>query len=290
MLFMLIVCLVCFLVSQHVIGKRKEEPKSRDNDNVVLIHELKMAMKKGDLTLFYQPILNKKGEIVSVEALLRWNHDQYKFVSPELVIDLAEKSGLIFDLGEWVLRESCHQLKDWHQQGLESLKLNVNLSPMQFLDNTLVSRVEAVLQEVDLSSKYLELELTETFDIFSIKNSIDQLYKLKAIGVSIAIDDFGMGFSSFKCIHQLPIDQIKIDRSFVWKLHADDYKSHAIIKSIIYLAKELQLEVVAEGIETSKHYQVLAEYACDKFQGYYFHKPLSHMDFQNQFILQTAKK
>jgi EAL domain-containing protein (putative c-di-GMP-specific phosphodiesterase class I) len=245
--------------------------------------DLKQAIKKESLHLYYQPILNDREEIVAMEALLRWNHPNYGFISPETIIDLAERNGLIIELGEWILKTACYQAKQWQQDYHVEFSVSVNISPLQLMDPHYITKVEKLLKQINLHPKYLELEITERVKIFDLKNIRATLLKLKNLGVLISIDDFGTGYSSLEYIDQLPIDRIKIDKLFVMNIDPIDEKTHAIAKTVITLAEKLNLEVVAEGVESLYQFKLLAENACHRFQGYYFYKPLDPKDCTGVF-------
>ncbi|MFC4401665.1 putative bifunctional diguanylate cyclase/phosphodiesterase [Gracilibacillus xinjiangensis] len=268
------------------------ETASENIQETPLAKELQTAIEMDQLLIVYQPILNQKKEIVAIESLLRWYHPLYQFISPEIIIKTAEKMNLIDVLGEWVLRKSCKQLVQWHQSGYLP-RINVNVSPLQFLDESLDSKIENILHETGLDSKYLELEITESKNMLEIENIVEKLNRLKRIGVSIAIDDFGTGYSSLEYLQQLPIDGIKIDKCFLKGLDLSDEKTFAIAKTIIYLADLLNLEIIAEGVETDIQYQFLVEQTCQKFQGFYFYQPMNKDDTldafkRNQFLYEEG--
>ena len=248
-----------------------------DFDPLTMELELHKAIKQKELFLHYQPKVNLlTGKMFGAEALLRWNHSKRGMVSPERFIPIAEESGLIIPIGEWVLRQACSQNKKWQENGLPPIVISVNLSARQFSHASIVATVEKILGETGLEPHYLELEITESMT-FDIEHTISTLHELKKLGVLISIDDFGTGFSSLNYLKQFPVDTLKIDQSFVRELnHNHDV---TIVKTIISMAHHLHLKVVAEGIETREQLVFLQQHDCDEGQGYFFSKPLSAEEF-----------
>lgn len=238
-----------------------------------LENRLRGATERGELVLHYQPLVNlKSGQIEGMEALLRWNHPELGQVPPLEFIPLAEETGLIIPIGEWVLRAACAQARAWQDAGLPPLQLSVNLSARQF-QKDLVGMVKSVLEETGLEPKYLELELTESVVMQNPERAVATLDALDQMGVRLSIDDFGTGYSSLGYLKRFPIDTLKVDRSFVCDIpgDADDM---LITAGIIGLAHSLGIRVVAEGVETSAQLSFLHAQHCDAMQGYYFSKPL----------------
>ena len=258
------------------------------NDNVVqrltLENSLRMALQrmalqKKEFFLMYQPQLDiTTGEISGVEALIRWQHPELGLVSPEQFIPIAESSGLIIPIGEWVLRTACEQGRKWQDKGLPAVPVAVNVSAMQFRHQGFLEIVRRVLHETALPPQYLELELTESLILSNADVMLSRLKELKEMGVKLAIDDFGTGYSSFSYLRQFRVHKLKIDRSFVRDvcLDADDA---AITAAIISVARSLNLRVIAEGVETEKQVAFLRAHHCDEIQGYYFSKPLLPDEF-----------
>ena len=235
--------------------------------------DLPKAIERNELLLHYQPRVNlETGKIVGTEALIRWEHPELGQIAPINFIPLAERTGEIIPIGNWVLYEACLQNKEWQDDGFSPMVMSVNLSLRQFSQQDLVDTVSKVLNETGLSPHYLELEITESMTA-DIPNTIRMLNQLKALGVLISIDDFGTGYSTFSHLKRFPVDILKIDQSFVHDL-ADNPKDQAIVKTIISLAHNLNLRVVAEGIETEDHLCFLKEHMCDEGQGFLFSKPL----------------
>ncbi|CAG9621205.1 EAL domain-containing protein [Sutcliffiella rhizosphaerae] len=235
-------------------------------------HELINAMDKGELSLLYQPKLNlQTGNIIGLEALLRWNHPEYGAVSPEVFIPIAEEAGLIASIGEWVLYEACRQNAILHSQGLSTI-VSVNLSTKQFYQEDLVEVITSALKMNGLDPRFLEIEITESMTV-DLSKATAILHKLREMGIQISIDDFGTGFSSLNYIKNFPVNTLKIDQSFIRDLHNNLYDK-TIVKTIISMAHHLNLKVVAEGIETEEHLAFLQQNHCDGGQGYFFSKPL----------------
>lgn len=238
-------------------------------------NHLRNALLDKELYLLYQPIVDlKTGYITGLEALIRWNHPELGSVSPTEFISVAEESSLIIPIGEWVLKMACEQLATWHQQGFNHLFMSVNLSGRQFRQENLFEKINSVLTEAKLPHSCLTIELTESVLMDDLDSNIKTLNRLKSMGVMIAIDDFGIGYSSLNYLKQLPVDKLKIDISFIKDInvHVD---GAAITAAIIALAAKLKLEVIAEGVEDEDQLNFLISHHCDEVQGYYFSKPLN---------------
>jgi predicted signal transduction protein with EAL and GGDEF domain len=233
-----------------------------------LQHDLSSALARGEMALHYQPQASMAGDIVGFEALARWKHPARGFVSPGQFIPLAEDSGLIMPLGEWILREACREAASWPKP----LQIAVNLSPVQFRHGDLPALVHAVLLETGLTPARLEVEITEGVLIDDFSRGVSILRRLKALGVRIAMDDFGTGYSSLSYLQSFPFDKIKIDQAFVANLERNP-QSAAIIRAVIGLGRGLELPVVAEGVETREQMAFLAHEACDEVQGYFIGRP-----------------
>lgn len=234
---------------------------------------LRRALEQKEFILYYQPQAEiKSNKITGVEALIRWNHPEKGIIFPDNFIPLAEETGLIVPMGMWVLEEVCKQIAKWSKAGF-NLTIGVNLSPLQFQDRNLVSDVKRILEETKINPNLLEIEITEGMMIIDIQKTIQIMSELKNMGVKISIDDFGTGYSSLNYLAQLPINFLKIDRSFLLNLHKGEH-NETIISSMIALAKGLNLSVVAEGVETNEHLEFLKEIGCDYMQGYFLSKPL----------------
>lgn len=250
-----------------------ESSISKDFKTILTMEtELRKALKEDQLELHYQPQKNiETGQIVGLEALLRWKHPKWGYVPPATFIPLAEKTGLIFEIGEWVLMQACLQNKKWQNQGYPPFVVGVNLSAKQFYQNNLVDKVENILKESGLNANCLELEITESMAMSNEEDIFRTLEGLRALGVHVSIDDFGTGYSSLKYLSQFPISKLKIDRIFI---HENRKQNEAIVKSIIHMSHSLNLKVIAEGVETEEQLEFLKTEQCDEMQGYYFSKPL----------------
>lgn len=234
---------------------------------------LRKALERNELRVFYQPQISlATGKVVGMEALIRWQHPEFGLVSPLEFIPLAEESGLILPIGVWVLQTAIHQLKSWQEQGQPPMIVAVNLSAVQLRQTYFPQIVQQCLKEANLPAKYLELELTESVAMSQPHKAIAMLDALHALGISIAIDDFGTGYSSMAYLTRFKINKLKIDQSFVRKI-GNNSDAEAIIDTIIGMTKSLNLETIAEGVETKEHLDFLRERGCGEVQGYYFSKP-----------------
>lgn|GEM_PF-1030958 len=243
---------------------------------------LKKALENNEFIVYYQPQVDLTTmNIIGAEALLRWNSQEYGIVSPDVFIPILEENGLISQVGEWVLSEVCAQSKRWIEMGLPKLRMAVNLSSQQFLKDTLVDVISNTLIRTGMDPNYLELEITETMTM-DVERAIHVLSQLNALGVRISIDDFGTGYSSLNYLKKFPIHTLKIDKSFVRDIMIDVNDSN-IVSTIISMAHNLHLDVVAEGVETKDQLNFLQKKKCDAVQGYYFSKPLSVHDFERSF-------
>lgn len=243
--------------------------------HLILDNALHHALERGELQLHYQPQVNLgTGQICGIEALLRWEHPELGMISPAEFIPLAEKSGLIVTLGEWVLRTACAQNQAWQTAGLPALPIAVNLSGRQFAQPDLVQTITRILAQTGLSSNSLELEITEGTLIRDTHTSIAMLHELNALGIILSIDDFGTGYSSLSYLKRFPIDHIKIDQSFVRDIH-NDPDDAAIVSAIIAMAHSLGMKTIAEGVETSEQLTFLRSRQCDYMQGYFFSRPVT---------------
>jgi diguanylate cyclase (GGDEF)-like protein/PAS domain S-box-containing protein len=250
------------------------EMDNRQRERRVIQHELDSAIARNELLLFYQPQANIGGEVTGFEALVRWHHPQRGMVSPATFIPVAEESGLIMQIGEWVLREACREAASWPHP----LQIAVNLSPIQFRHGDLAGLVHSVLLETGLSPTRLELEITEGVLVEDFARGLSILRRLKALGVRIAMDDFGTGYSSMSYLQSFPFDKIKIDQSFISKVTSNP-QSAAIVRAVIGLAHGLNLPVLAEGVETKDQLDFLAAESCDEMQGYLLGRPHPIMEY-----------
>jgi len=270
--------------SYHFFSEAMEE---KTFESVRLENALYKALDHNELVIYYQPQINCiTGQIVGVEALLRWNHPTKGIIAPDEFIPIAEETALILPIGEWVLRESCRQLKQWQDQGYPLRNVAVNLSARQFEQYNLFAVVKSVLEEVGLSPECLHLELTENLIIKNRDLTLKTMKDLKGLGIKIAIDDFGTGYSSLGYLKSLPIDTLKIDKSFLQDV-TNDNDNAAITNIIITLAQNLNLSVIAEGVETRQHVEFLTARDCHLMQGYYFSRPMKVEDVAH-YITQTS--
>jgi EAL domain-containing protein (putative c-di-GMP-specific phosphodiesterase class I) len=255
--------------------------------------DLRKAIVRNELILHYQPQVDlATDQIVGVEALIRWQHPQLGMVSPVRFIPLAEETGLIGPIGDWVIRTAVAQNVAWQCAGYGQLRLSVNLSAYQFGQPELVESIAAVLQEHAMESHQLEIELTESMVMKDVDRAISVLRNLKALGVKLSIDDFGTGYSSLSYLKRFPIDELKIDQSFVQDI-ATNTDDAAIVLAIISLAHSLRLRVIAEGVETASQLDFLRQHGCDEMQGYHFSRPLPAAELgkllQQRKCLATAR-
>ncbi|WP_372632028.1 EAL domain-containing protein [Cohnella sp.] len=251
----------------------------RTIESIKLENDLYKALDQEELVIYYQPQIDyPTRRIVGVEALLRWNHPARGMISPDQFIPIAEETALIIPIGEWVLKKACVQIKQWLKRGYPLNSISVNLSARQFEQNNLFSLVKNALSEADLTPGHLQLELTENLIIKNREQTLKTMKELKSSGIKIAIDDFGTGYSSLGYLKSLPIDTLKIDKSFLQGISSEEDNA-AITQTIITLARNLNLNVIAEGVETREHVQFLSERGCRLMQGYYFSPPMPAEDF-----------
>jgi diguanylate cyclase (GGDEF)-like protein len=247
---------------------------ARIAERVDLDNEMRRGLERGEFVVYYQPQVQiNSGQVVGVEALVRWQHPERGLVPPMEFIPLAEETGLIVALGEWVLRAACAQAGAWRAAGLPALRMGVNLSARQLQRPDLPDMVGRVLEETGLNAKLLQLEITESLAMRDTEFTITALHNLKKLGVEVSIDDFGTGHSSLAYLKHFPVDVLKIDRSFVSNLTVDPYDA-AITETVIALAHTLHLRVIAEGVETKEQLAFLNSRKCDEMQGYLFSRPV----------------
>jgi EAL domain-containing protein (putative c-di-GMP-specific phosphodiesterase class I) len=242
-------------------------------ERLTLENGLRLALERDEFFLVYQPQVDfASGKIIGLEALIRWQHPEAGLVPPDKFIAVAENSGLILPIGEWVLRTACSQAQKWRDDGL-SVPVAVNVSAIQFRQGGFCELIKRVLEETGLPPQLLELELTESLLLSSADMTFSVLQDLEEMGVKLAIDDFGTGYSSLSYLKKLRVNKLKIDRSFIRDI-ATDSDDAAITTAIINMAKSLKLKVIAEGVEDEAQMSFLREHQCDEFQGFYFSKPL----------------
>lgn len=254
---------------------------------LIIEQELRSAITNNEFTLYYQPQYNiLTNKIIGAEALIRWVHPTHGVIPPSDFIPVAEETGLIDDIGKWVMNSACRQVKKWQDDGFRAFKIGINVSPHQFKQENFVSEVYNILHETGLPYKYFDLEITETVGIQDTSDAIDKLNTLKKSGIKISIDDFGTGYSSLSYLTKFPIDTLKIDKSFIQNMN-NDPNSKTIVSSIIAVSKNLNLDVIAEGVETKEQLQFLKSQNCIQIQGYLFSKPVPADEFEK--LLNKAK-
>jgi len=247
---------------------------------------LRKALGQKEFEVHYQPKYNiQSGSITGMEALIRWRSPEYGMISPMEFIPLAEESGLIIPLGEWILYTACAQNKKWQDEGNLSIPVAVNLSARQFQHPGFVDTVDEVLRETCLDPKYLELEITESIAMNDVRDVIAKLKSLKNLGIKISIDDFGTGYSSLSYLHKFPIDALKIDKSFINDIN-NDSDDTTIVKTIISMAHNLKLDVIAEGVEKVEQLWFLKKNSCDQVQGYLYSPPIPAKEF-SEFLMKS---
>ena len=248
--------------------------KTSAMEQIELENHLRRALERKEFVVYYQPQIDiPSGNVVGMEALIRWNRKGKEIIPPNIFIPLAEETGLILSIGEWVLHQACMQNKEWQDAGFEPLRVSVNLSAQQFLQRDLVKTVKKILEETGLEARYLELEITESVAMKNETHVIDTLHRLKSLGIEISFDDFGTGYSSLNYLKKYPIHTLKIDRSFIKDIPAN-HEDAAIATSIIAIAKSLNMEVIAEGVETENQKDFLLNSGCNIMQGFLFGKPM----------------
>jgi EAL domain-containing protein (putative c-di-GMP-specific phosphodiesterase class I) len=249
--------------------------------------DLRCALERKELRLVYQPLVElENGRVIGFEALLRWQHAKIGLISPLEFIPLAEETGLIVPIGKWVLEEACRQVHAWEVRSGQPLILGVNLSSKQFSQSRLVEDISGVLADTQMEPSRLKLEITESVIMDNARMTTTLLTELKALGIKLAIDDFGTGYSSLSYLARLPMDTLKIDRSFVQQMAATGRDE--IVKTILTLAQNLNMDVIAEGIEKIAECEQLKKLGCKLGQGYLFAKPLSVEDAEKMLRTQSA--
>lgn len=245
---------------------------------------IREALKTGQFTVYFQPVHNTSGFVLrGAEALIRWQHPDKGLISPAEFIPIAEESGLILMIDRWVLRQACMQLAKWHASGRSDLRVGVNLSMLQFQQPDLVEIIRDALNESGIPPSSLILEITERTLMQDPEASIQTMQRIRDLGVNMSLDDFGIGYSSFNYLKQLPIHTLKLDRSFIKDIAVTD-KDFLIVKALINMAHSLKLNLVAEGVETEDQLKLLTAERCDYVQGYYFDKPLAVSDFEKRYL------
>ncbi len=254
----------------------------------LLAMELGNTIQKNQLRLYYQPkVDSNKGKIVGAEALIRWEHPQYGLILPGEFIPLAEETGFITEIDKWVLRQACGQVKTWQQEYHKNIHVSINLSAIEFYQSNIVEMIKEVIEEIRVEPQLLQIELTESMVLMDITQTIMKMKAIQALGVKMELDDFGTGYSSLSYLRSLPINVLKLDRSFITHIE-DEEINRNITKTIITLAKLLKLEVIAEGVEKKEQVDLLREMGCSIIQGYYYAEPLSQMDFERNYLIERS--
>jgi EAL domain-containing protein (putative c-di-GMP-specific phosphodiesterase class I) len=256
-----------------------QEMNASAYERLILSNQLRTAIENNELCLHYQPLVDvETGQIEGAEALVRWVHPEYGRIPPAKFIPLAEETGLILPLGDWVLREACRQATSWHRDG-HPLSVSVNLSAKQFVQTDLVENIASVLRSNGLRPEWLEIELTESTIIENAAAAVRMLNSMKDLGVTVSVDDFGTGYSSLSYLRRFPVDRLKIDRSFIMQMEKDP-RDQAVVRAIIDLAHALGLKVTAEGVETRAQHHLLRRLGCNTVQGYLMSPPLPASEFE----------
>lgn len=271
----------CFCYFTHDMNDKSRRRLDMEN-------KLRGALDNNELRVFYQPQINARtGKIIGVEALLRWEHPELGLLPPVKFISIAEETGLIFSIGEWVLRSACEQVMEWRRQGFDDLRVSVNVSGRQFAHENITVMVRDTLDETGFDPHNLTLEFNEKVAMQNVASKSQTLHELKAMGVRLAIDDFGTGHSSMNHLQQLSIDALNIDRSFIMRI-AGREQDGAMARAIIALAHSMDFKVIAEGVETQAHVDFLKRHKCDELQGHHFSPPIPADEVPSLFLSEIA--
>ncbi len=260
------------------------EMATKATDRLIMRNNLHHAIDRDELTLHYQPIVSiVSGEILAVEALLRWTHPVMGSVPPDRFISVAEDSGLILSIGEWVLETACRQIRAWEAEGISIGHTVVNISPLQFRQTNIVKRFTRIIEDTGIDPNRLGMEITESVIMEDPDTSIRMLNEFKAMGIEFSLDDFGTGYSSLSYLKRFPVDKLKIDRSFVSNL-VNNRSDETLVEAIIAMANKLKMRVIAEGVETEQQLDFLRKHHCDQYQGYYYSQPLLPHELQLKIL------
>ncbi|VHR75626.1 signaling protein [Clostridioides difficile] len=245
----------------------------------MILDDIKIALVKNQFEVYYQPKFSLvTGEMIGSEALIRWNHPEHGFISPAVFIPIAEKSKLILKIGRFVFERVCNDLSEWKKQGKKIVPVSINLSRVELYQPDIVKFINKTIQMYNLSSDLIEIEITETVAINELNILKNVLNELRKYGFSISMDDFGTGYSSISCLRDMPIDILKLDKSFLGGIEHDE-RSRNIAKSIVSLAKSLDLVVIIEGVESKEQAELMKQFGCDLVQGFYFARPMPAKNF-----------
>lgn len=263
------------------------EMNDQSKERIKMESNLRKALDNNEFELYYQPKINSEThKLVGMECLLRWNHAEQGFISPEVFIPAAEELGLIVPIGDWVLTEACQTTSEWVRSGFENLKLSVNVSPKQFDEISLKKSIASAIESSGLSPHNLVLEITESMLMGDFEHHITLLQHIVDLGVAFSLDDFGTGYSSLSYLKKFPIDELKIDRSFLTNV-PEINEDNSIVKAIISMAHSLGMNLIAEGVETAEQLEFLRQHNCNIIQGFYYSKPLDKADF-TEFLTRYA--
>jgi EAL domain-containing protein (putative c-di-GMP-specific phosphodiesterase class I) len=256
------------------------ELNTKVHEKFLLQKELRNAILRSEFVIHYQPQVDlRTGRVFAVEALIRWQHPTLGMISPIRFIPMAEETGLIVPIGDWVLLAACRQNKAWQDAGLPHMTICVNVSARQFKERSWVTRVATALRESGLEAKYLELELTESLIMQDVEQAIATMRELQILGVQLSVDDFGTGYSSLAALKNFPVARLKIDKSFISDI-LNNENDRAVASAVISLGQKLNLRVIAEGVETEEQVAFLRENNCDEMQGYHFSRPIPALDIE----------
>lgn len=262
------------------------------NDSVartILEDELMEALMHEQLQLYYQPQLDGHGNVIGAEALLRWQHPQRGLIMPGAFIEVAEQTGMILPIGQWVTQKACEQLRAWSElPGFAHLRLAVNISQLQFRQKDFVAQILRAIDQFKINASCLELELTESMLVQNVPDIVEKMTAIRQRGVTFSLDDFGTGYSALAHLKNLPLNQLKIDQSFVREV-LNNANDASIVRMVISLGHDLGLSVIAEGVETQEQYAFLSANACEHFQGFLFSRALPIADF-NAYVLATQHR
>lgn len=248
-----------------------------------LENKIRKAIHNQEFELHYQPKFDlSTNEMIGAEALIRWNDPELGTIQPAEFIPIAEETGLIVPIGDWVMKQAYRQLKAWQESGIKDLIVSVNISARQFLNKDLVFKMDSIIKELDLNPKYINLEITESMAMIDISHSTKQMRDLKKLGVLLSLDDFGTGYSSLSYLNKFPFDFLKIDKSFIQEMN-DSKNNLSIVQAIITVAHSLNMSVVAEGVEEKEQLKILRRKKCDVVQGYYYSPPLQAAEFETLY-------
>ncbi|VFC13361.1 signaling protein [Clostridioides difficile] len=256
-----------------------EDVRNKLSEESMILDDIKIALVKNQFEVYYQPKFSLvTGEMIGSEALIRWNHPEHGFISPAVFIPIAEKSKLILKIGRFVFERVCNDLSEWKKQGKKIVPVSINLSRVELYQPDIVKFINKTIQMYNLSSDLIEIEITETVAINELNILKNVLNELRKYGFSISMDDFGTGYSSISCLRDMPIDILKLDKSFLGGIEHDE-RSRNIAKSIVSLAKSLDLVVIIEGVESKEQAELMKQFGCDLVQGFYFARPMPAKNF-----------